>query len=183
MRDVPISRQDGYTLIELIIVVVVLVLIASIAVPSFTSSDTEELDLTAAEFAAAIRFARSESIRTGEPHGFRFLVNQYRIRVFTVDASASPWTWVFDVYHPVDKDLFDYTFPPELAGSATPVVHTPLYRGTCDRQGVVYFDPTGTPWCLEPETVLLDSYRLDITTNEGQAVVKLDGITGRVTVE
>ncbi len=182
MRNVPGSRHDGYTLVELVVVIGLLALLASVALPGFSSNDEEEVQMAAAEFAAAIRFARSESIRTGEPHGFRFLTNQYRIRVFSADTSGSPWTWIWDVYHPIDKDLFDYTFPQDLIGSATPVVHTPVYRGTCDRQGVVYFDANGSPWCLEPETVLLESFRLDITTNDGQAVIELDGITGRVTV-
>lgn len=176
--------QRGYTLTELLIVVITLAVIAAIVVPATNSSAPDkQLQQVAEDFARAMRFARSESLRTGKPHGFRFLTNQYRIRVFTADTSGSPWTWVWDVYHPVSKQLFDYTFPAELAGTADPVTHSPVYRGTCDSQGVVYFDANGTPWCLEPETVLLDSYRLDITTTEGQASVKLDGITGRVTIQ
>ncbi len=182
MQDVPVSRQGGLTLIELVVVICVIAIIAAIASPALPTDDSRELDAAAAEFAAAIRFARSESIRTGEPHGFRFLTNQYRIRVFRVDASASPWTWIWDVYHPIDKSLHDYTFPAELTGSAPPVVQTPVYRGTCKRPGAVYFDKDGSPWCLEPETVLLESYRLDFVTNSANSAITLDGITGRVTI-
>ena len=184
MRNVPIYRQVGYTLTELMIVVTILAIVAAIVVPAATSTGSDkQLQLVAEEFAAAMRFARSESIRTGDPHGFRFLTNQYRIRVFSTDTSGSPWTWVWDVYHPVSKQLYDYTFPADLAVTTTPVTHAPVYRGTCNRSGVVYFDANGTPWCLEPETILLDSYRLNITTDAGQASVNLDGITGRVTVQ
>ena len=184
MRNVLLSRQVGYTLIELVIVVTILAIVAAIVVPAATSTGPEkELQLVAEEFAAAMRFARSESIRTGEPHGFRFLTNQERIRVFTADASGSPWTWIWDVYHPVSKQLFDYTLPAELWGATDAVALTAVYRSTCDRTGVVYFDASGTPWCLEPETALLDSYRLDITTTDGQIAVILDGITGRVSVQ
>ena len=95
----------------------------------------------------------------------------------------SPWTWVWDVYHPVSKQLFDYTFPAELASAATPVIHAPIFRGTCNTQGVIYFDSNGTPWCLDPETVLVDAYRLNIVVGASQATVNLDGITGRVTVQ
>ena len=177
-------HQVGYTLLELVIVVTILAIVAAIVVPAATSTGPdEELELVAEEFAAAMRFARSESIRTGEPHGFRFLTNQYRIRVFTADTTGSPWTWVWDVYHPVTKQLYDYTFPADLAVTTTPVGHSYVYRGTCNRNGVIYFNADGTPWCLEPETILLESYRLDITTAAGQASVSLDGITGRVTVQ
>ncbi len=182
MRNVPVF-SPGYTLIELIIVVATLGLIAAIAAPAFSPESERDLELVAEEFADAIRFARSESIRTGEPHGFRFLTNQYRIRVFTADTSVSPWTWVWDVYHPVTKQLYDYTFPADLAGPSVPVAQTTAYRSTCDRSGVVYFDANGTPWCLEPETALLDSYSLEITGVSGQFTVSLDGITGRVTVQ
>ena len=185
MRNVPDFRSKaGYTLTELVIVVATIAIIAAIAAPAVNSTgDDKQLELAAEEFAAAIRYARSESMRTGEPRGFRFLTNQYRIRVFTADTSGSPWTWVWDTYHPVSKQLYDYTFPTVLTGSNPPVTHIPVYRGTCDRQGAIYFDANGTPWCLEPETILLDSYRLDIVAGDAKASVSLDGITGRVTVQ
>ena len=184
MRNVPATRQAAYTLTELVIVVTILGIVAAIAVPATLSTESEkQVEVIAEEFAAAMRYARSESIRSGEPHGFHFLTSQYRIRVFTADTSGSPWTSVWDVYHPLNKTLYDYTFPVELAGPATPVIHSPVFRGTCNTNGVVYFDTSGTPWCLDPETVLLDSYRLDITTSAGQAAVSLDAITGRVTVQ
>ena len=183
MQNVRASSQSGYTLTELVIVIGLLALFAAVAIPGGSSSEQEQLDLAAAEFAAAIRFARGESIRTGQPHGFRFLTNQYRIRVFSTDTSATPWTWIWDVYDPIDKDLYDYTFPAELTGASAPVVHSPMFRGTCDRPGAIYFDANGTPRCLEPETVLVESYRLDFNTNTSNIAVVLDGVTGRVTIQ
>ena len=183
MKDVSVTRQDGYTLTELVVVICLLALLVALAQPGASPSERERLELAAGEFAAAIRFARSESIRTGEPHGFRFLTNQHRIRVYRTDPSGTPWTWIWDVYHPIEKGLYDYTLPPELAVAPQPVVHTPIYRGICDRQGAIYFDSNGTPRCLEPETVLLESYRLDFTGGQAAAAVTLDGITGRVTVQ
>ncbi len=175
--------QIGYTLVELVISITIIAVIAAIAVPAFSPADDKELEQVAAEFATAMRFARSEAIRTGKPHGFRFLTNEYRVSVFTADTQVNPWTWVWDVYHPLTKQLYDYTFPPDLASIGPPVTHNPAYRGTCDREGAIYFDANGTPWCLEPETVLLESYELDLTSGFAQATVSLDGITGRVTVQ
>ena len=176
-RKPPSVVSQGYTLLELVVVTSLIAILAAVALPGFRASDDERVQLAAVTAAEAMRFARAESIRTGEPHGFRFLTNQYRIRVFSADTTGTPWTWVWDVYHPIDKQLYDYTFPAEL----TPVTQTPVYRGTCDRDGVIYFDAHGTPRCLEPESILLDSYELNI--GAGQATVRLDGITGRVTLE
>ena len=176
----PRRGQAGYTLTELVIVVAILSIAAAVAVPSLRSGPDKQLGLAAGQFASAIRFARSESIRTGQPHGFRFLTNQYRIRVFSADTAASPWTWIFDVYHPVDKQLYDYTFPPELSTEDPPVAHTPVFKGTCIRPGTIYFDAQGVPWCLEPETVLVDSYELLLTDGVSETTVRLDGISGRV---
>ena len=176
-------EEKGYTLVELLIVIGILALVAAIAMPDYSSTSDEQLRLVTEEFASAIRFARSESIRTGEPHGFQFLTSQYRIRVFRADTSGSPWTWLWDVYHPLEKQLYDYTFPADLAGSGAPVAHVPVYRGTCSRPGAVYFDANGTPWCLEPENVLLETYQLDLVAGAEQTTVNLDGVTGRVTVQ
>ena len=183
MRRVPSDAQRGYTLTELVIVIGLLALLAAAAVPNSNQGEQKQLDLAAAELAAAIRYARSESIRTGEPHGFRFLANQYQIRVFSTDTSGSPWTWVWDVYHPVSKQLYDYAVPTELSSIDPPVTQTFVYRGTCNTPGTVYFDGNGTPRCLQPETVLLDSYRLDVFALTGDRSIRLDGITGRVAVE
>ncbi|MDJ0939565.1 MAG: GspH/FimT family pseudopilin [Woeseiaceae bacterium] len=191
MKNVPVSLlrfrsrrgEAGYTLVELVIVAITLALIAAIAVPVAFPGNERDTDLVTEEFAAAIRFARSESIRTGQPHGFRLLFDQNRIRVFSADMSGSPWTWIWDVYHPVTRQLYDYSFPTELAGPSDPVTQSIVYRGTCNRNGVVYFDANGTPWCLDPETVLLESFRIDVTTSVGQASVTLNGITGRVTIQ
>ena len=179
----PRRGQAGYTLTELVIVAAILSIAAAVAVPSLRSGPDKQLQLAAEQFAAAIRFARSESIRTGEPHGFRFLTNQYRIRVFSTDTTASPWTWIWDVYHPLDKQLYDYTFPPEFSGPNPPVTQTPVFNGTCNRPGTIYFDAQGVPWCIEPQTVLVESYALTLSDGVAETTVRLDGVSGRVHVQ
>ena len=70
MKNAP-SNEIGYTLIELIITITIIAVIAAIAMPAFSSGSDRQLEAAAAEFAAAMRFARTEAMRTGEPHGFR----------------------------------------------------------------------------------------------------------------
>jgi len=182
MKNVP-KTQLGYTLTELIIVVTILAVIAAIAVPATSSNSDKPLDLAAQEFAAAMRFARSESIRTSEPHGFRQQSGPKRIRVFRLDQGTSPPTLIYDVYHPIDKQLYDYDLDLESLAAADLLTRTPDFRGTCNVNGNVYFDANGTAWCADPDTVLLNSFQVDFDLGSDRRTVLVDGITGRVTVQ
>lgn len=173
----------GISLIEITIFVAIIGIIAAIAFPSLKSSEKYQREAIAQQFADAIRYARSESIRVGQPHGFRYLTNQKRIRVFTADTGTNPATLVFDVYHPIDKQLYDYTLPSEAWTASNPIQHVYAYRGTCDTIAIIYFDANGTPWCNDPSNVLLDYFNLEINVGSGQTVVHLDGLTGRVTMQ
>lgn len=60
----PARRTSGFTLIELMISVTVLIILLSISVPSFTSVFTRmRVEGVANELAADLQYARSESIR------------------------------------------------------------------------------------------------------------------------
>lgn len=183
MQNVPVSRQAGYTLTELIIVVTILAIVAAIAVPATASNESERLELAAQEIAAAMRFARSEALRTGEPHGFRQQSGAKRIRVFRLDQGTSPATLVYDVYHPVDKQLYDFDLNLQSLAAADSLSRTAVFRGNCNQQGNVYFDANGTPWCADPGTVLLDTFEVDLIMGSSRRTVILDDITGRVAVQ
>lgn len=180
MKNVPTS-QVGYTLIELIISVTIIAVIAAIAMPAFSSGSSRRLEMAAAEFAAAMRFARTESMRTGKPHGFHEQSNNKRIQVFRLDSATNPAALVYDVYHPLDKSLYDVDLGLESLAAADLITRSSNYRGTCNQEMQVYFDTHGTARCADPTTVLLDFYELTFTSGTTQRVVALDAITGRVT--
>lgn len=178
-----VREKRGYTLIELVITVTIIGVVAAIAVPSFSSSSDRQLQLAAEEFAAAMRFARSESMRTGEPYGFHEESADKQIQVFRLDTATSPATLVYDVYHPVDKSLYDLDLDLHSLASANLLNRVVVYRASCNQQNKIYFDDNGTPWCSEPGTVLLDNYELHMYNGTAYRLVTLDGITGRVTVQ
>ena len=175
--------ERGYSLLELLAVVIILGVAASVVIPDISTTNPNKLDLAAGELAQAMRYARSEAIRTGEPRGFRQQSTEKRIRVFTPDTSASPWTLNYDVYHPVSKKLYDIDLDTHAFARADSLSHNRVYRGTCNKPGSVYFDSSGIPRCTDPETVLLQQFDVTLTLGSHTRVVSLSRITGRVTVQ
>ena len=107
------GRQRGFSLAELMFVLVVLAVVTAITIPGTTARSDLRLQRAGQEVAAALEFARAETLRTGVSHGVRVQGGQ-RITVFRLDRSKSPPAERYDVYHPVDKSLYDV----DLSGNA-----------------------------------------------------------------
>lgn len=184
MPNLPLQftkKQQGITYIEIILVVIILGIIAAVAMPDLSSTDPVKLDLAAQEFANAMRFARSESIRKGKPYGFE--QNNELIDVRRVDTSSSPWSFINDVYHPVNKKLYNIDLKDFQSTRGITVTRNTTYRGNCTYFRRVYFDSHGTPWCLVPENVGLIEFENVLTLGSHSRTVKLHTITGRVTIQ
>jgi type II secretory pathway pseudopilin PulG len=177
------AAQRGYTIVDLLAVVVLLGLAASIVTAPPTLGESRKLDLTASEIASAIRFARSEAMRTGNPVGFHHQRVVKRIRVFSIDTDSFPATIEYDVYHPVDKKIYIRKFKEQPFAFDGDISNTKRYHGTCDAGVKVYFDGAGTPWCSDPDNVLLEEFEITLTLGDSSRVVTLSGINGRVSIQ
>ena len=178
-----VAGQRGYTLIELVLVVVIVSALASIVLPTLAPGQSIKLDLAATEIAAAMRFARVEALRLGVARGFRQESTAKRVRVFSMDTQTTPATLVYDIYHPVDKQIYDKSFTQQPFAFGGDMNHTPAYRGTCNAPENIYFDAGGIPWCADPDNVLLLRFDVTLTIGANSLVVTLHGLTGRVTIQ
>ena len=175
--------QRGYSLLEMTAIVLILGIVAAITLPSMVSTDPAKLDLAAQEFADAIRFARSEAMRQGKPVGFRQQNTQKRIRVYNLDTGTSPWTLVYDIYHPISKKIYDIQLDEHPFAYAETVSNVRLFKGSCTTSRNVYFDESGIARCADPETILLESFDITLSHGDTSRMVMLDGPSGLVKIQ
>lgn len=176
-------RSHGVTLVELLVVVAILGIVALAAIPFLSNANPQRLDAAAQTFAAAIRFARSEAIRTGMPYGYSVTVAQQRIRVYRADLGTSPPTPVYDVYHPLRKQRYDIELQADRTLAVDAVNGTAVFRATCNSVAEAVFDASGVPYCRDPFHVFLRQATLTLSLAGQTRRVVLDGISGRVTVQ
>ena len=173
----------GFTLVELVAVVMILAIFAYVAMPNLSSTEPAKLDAAVKIQVEAIRFARSEAMRLGKPVGFRQQNAQKRMRVFNLDTGTSPWTVLYDVYHPVSKKLWAIRIDDHPFAAADDVSTTKVFRGTCNTPSNIYFDENGIARCAKPETIPLERYDVIVTLGSHTRTVSLNGFTGKVTVQ
>lgn len=174
--------QQGLTLLELTAVVAVLGITALVVIPNLSSTNPQKLELAAQTVAEAIRFARDESIRTATPYGIVWPTEK-RIRVYRGDTDTNPPTPIYDVYHPVSKQLYEIDLETHPFAHVDEVISNSSYQGTCSNHMNTLFDASGTAYCWNPSSVICLQGSTTLTLGEHVRIVELDGMTGRVTVQ
>ncbi|MCK6390196.1 MAG: prepilin-type N-terminal cleavage/methylation domain-containing protein [Azonexus sp.] len=124
----PSFGQRGFTLAEMLVVVLIVAVIASIALPTMQPVLTQQGALVASEAANVLRFAVGESRRTG-----RFILVDGRtqpghLRLYYSNASADvpPTAGTAEVIDPLTKRALD--FEPTLGGLANGTTLTVQFR-------------------------------------------------------
>jgi Tfp pilus assembly protein FimT len=175
------KTQYGLSYIELVIIVIILGVVAAAAIPNLSSTDPKKLDDAANEVAAAIRFARSEAIRSKVSRGINTDATNDRIRVYSLPV-ATP---TFDIYHPIDKKLYDIQLKTDaFVGRVDLVSASFAFAGAASSSTNLDFSAEGIPKVTSAGTdYMLTSGTITLSYRGLQRVISIAPMTGRVTVQ
>jgi Tfp pilus assembly protein FimT len=173
--------QYGLSYIELVIIVIILGVVAAATIPNLSSTDPKKLDDAANEVAAAIRFARTEAIRSKVSRGINTDATNERIRVYSLPA-ATP---TFDIYHPIDKKLYDIQLKTDSYVAGVDLVSASFaFSGAASSSTNLDFSAEGTPKVTSAGTdYMLSSGTITLSYRGQQRVISIAPMTGRVTVQ
>jgi prepilin-type N-terminal cleavage/methylation domain-containing protein len=185
LHAAPHKRQRGFTLLELMIVVFILSVTAAVAIPNLSTTDPYKLDKASSELADAIRFARAEAIRIGEPIGVWYFSSTSSFALYRVVYVLGLPVPVYDIRHPVDKKLYSLDY--SANGNQAPVKLNSVtlhYGGDTTNREYISFDKHGTPRYLSGSTYqMLDTASIVLGYAGQTRTVNVSPMVGRVSAQ
>ncbi|MGQ0552537.1 MAG: pilus assembly FimT family protein [Planctomycetota bacterium] len=163
-RGLPPCRApsvSGFTFLELIVVMVLLALMASIAIPAVGSGYEARLDIFEIQVRDAFANARALAHAERAPHALVFDLATERLAIIRADGQFAQ--------HPLTKAnyLVDFLLPDQPKG-------LDLYAAAFGKNGVAaIYDAQGRPAA---------SGTVELRCKNAVRMLQLDGVTGRITV-
>ena len=150
-----------------------------------------KVELAANIVAEALRYARSESMRTGEIHGVLIDTNDSQalgkdITVFKADLGQSPFGNQGTLYHPINKQPYDLWLSENPTTSDVEFKNTgkPFIFDGIARQRYLFFNPQGQPIYVDDGN-LFAYVRGNIRLIDGDhgRKITIQPTTGKITVK
>ncbi len=142
-------RDAGFTLLEILIVLAIIGIAASVALPRFGGIDPEHLDSAAQRVAAALRQARDTARREGRPYGVAIAASDAdsavkKLIAYRVNTAGSPFAIGEALLEPLSRQPWDG--PIEAAGARQASVAVVFrFDGLGEAQSHLHFDARGRP--------------------------------------
>ncbi len=181
------QAEKGVTLADTMIVVAIISVFAVIVAPSFSSSSKYELDFAVREISAAIRFARSEALRTGDVYGVDINQTTNQLTIYKADLSAIPVAQEFVAYHPINKDLYDYNLSNDFNLSDINIsnLNDPfLYTDSLRRKSLL-FTAHGSPVWIDSNSGAIHQLQngvIQVNAKSHSQSINIEPFNGRVTI-
>jgi prepilin-type N-terminal cleavage/methylation domain-containing protein len=97
-------NAHGFTMVEVMVVLLIFGIVSAVAVPSIKSSlDEMKLDGAAREVVSAIYYAQSLAIKQGESYGVKFNKTTQAVNCFKPPGNTP-------IFHPIDKKPYILDF-------------------------------------------------------------------------
>lgn len=176
-------HQGGFTLLELTAYVAIISMIAAIVVPNIAATNLLGLELAEAEVADAFRFARDRTRLSGNSYGITVDPSSNLVRVFRLDDAVTPNVKVYDVYHPISKQLYKIQLDRAPYHRVAVNAYSGTPSSTCNDLGSFAFDRYGLVHCTNPTSSRFRDATVELGVDEHQATVAIDAMTGRVTIQ
>lgn len=172
--------EQGMTLVEVLLVVIIMSVVASVALPVFSSLDGLQLEVVGRKLQRAIRFARSEAIRTGFSHGVDFVESDTRLRLYKYDAGID-----YGVYKPIDRQPYDLYFGTDAQPVSISTKSIKFDSLSLNSQNHIVFSAgSGVPSSANiGSTKLLESASIEMNYRGNVVTLRIAPVTGRVTLE
>ncbi len=98
-------QSKGFTLVELVVVILILGILAAFALPKFFNPGDYQNRAAYDELAGAVRYARKLAVAGGCPVRVRILANGYAVE--QQDGGCGAGTWQVLTGHPVGQRTFN----------------------------------------------------------------------------
>ena len=162
------KERYGFTLIELMMVVVILIISAVGAIPLMSFGGQIQVHAAADRLAADMNYARNLAITHGLSFGVRFSASQETYQI--EDASGNIIT------HPVNKKAYQIAFSNDKRFSQVNIV-----QATFDATTLVRFDYQGSPYNGNGNP--LNSGTVTLRADSETRLVAVEPITGVISVQ
>ncbi len=161
--------ENGFTIIELIVVMVILVIAALVAVPMFSSAADMQLRSAGNMIAADLEYAKNLAIARQQNHSVVFDTtnNAYHVEV----------TGGAIIAHPVNPGDLSVSFPTTSSLSQVTIVSTDFTNDT------ITFNYLGSPFSGSGTATPLNSGQINLQAGTFTMTVTVEPVTGYVTIQ
>jgi prepilin-type N-terminal cleavage/methylation domain-containing protein len=165
----------GFTLVEILIVIVILGIVSAVIVPQIGNRDDLRGAAAARIVMSDLIYAQNLGISRQQTHYVRFGANTYSI--YTVPTGGTPIT------HPVNKSPYTVNFGSTGSNGLTSTVVT---SRSFDGQATLAFDELGTPYSYNSTTTaftpLANDGTIVLTTGSYALTISVEPFTGEISV-